>query len=290
MPAWSEKQKHLSPAETARQECLRQELHRCAGQDERRQVLENSICSGQLEVYYQPKHHASTGALVGAEALVRWRHPSLGLLYPQTFFPLLEEYALLSRLDQFVWERVCRDLRKWMDDGVPVIPVSVNTARQDYLEEGVSRLWSEAAQTYNIPLELLHLEVPETIVGDIEDEMAEQLSQCRSSGIQVEIDDFGIGYSSLSRLNAFPVDIIKLDKTFLDSIFREKGMCILRSCISMAKMLNMKIVAEGVETAEQMDLLKQLECDIVQGFYYSQALPKTEFEGYLQRNLCKACC
>ena len=261
---------------------------RAAADTEAKEALSDGISSGQLEVYYQPKHDTVTGRLVGAEALVRWKHPAKGLLCPKHFLPQFEKNDLISQLDQYVWSKVCKDLRAWIDDGVPVIPISVNTAKQDYQSGDFWGRWSKSVEENAIPSELLHIEIAETVVAESEEELLHQLDFCRSRGIQVEIDDFGTGYSSLSRLNAYPIDVIKLDKSFIDNR-TEKCACIIKACINMAKALNMKIIAEGVETDEQMQMLKEMDCDIVQGFYYAEPMTCEEFGSYMQNNLCEAC-
>ena len=237
----------------------------------------------QFQVYYQPKHDVQTGNLVGAEALLRWQHPELGFLSPGEFIPLFERNGFISYADYYALKRTCSNLRKWLDEGISCVPVSVNASRRDFETENYFSVVKTPMEKYNITASLIHIEVTESLFSDRLEEISQILQECRNAGIEIELDDFGTGYSSLTTLATLPLDVVKLDMSFMRNIGDEKKRKVLSASIELAKLLGLKVVSEGVETEEQLAILQKLGCDWIQGYYYSKPLPEKEFEEYLKR-------
>lgn len=244
-------------------------------------TMEQALDEHQFQVYYQPKYDITTGQISGAEALVRWQHPELGLLPPGAFIPLFERNGFISKLDYFVWEETCRNLRKWKDEGRKPIPVSANVSRLDFAAPNLAEQLIALTDNYGVERNLLHLEVTESAYMDEPKRIAETLGQLRKSGFKIEMDDFGSGYSSLNMLSNLPVDVLKLDMRFVqDSTDDPKS--ILGFVISLSKWMELDTIAEGVETQEQVDKLKQLGCNFAQGYYYAKPMPREDFECRLE--------
>jgi EAL domain-containing protein (putative c-di-GMP-specific phosphodiesterase class I) len=244
-------------------------------------IMSTALAERQFVVYYQPQYDHSTGVLVGAEALVRWKHPEKGLISPGIFIPIFEKNGFITKLDLCVFEEVCLFLRKCLDNNLKVVPISSNFSRHDIFQpDFISRL-EGIRQKYDIPSKLLRVEITESAItgsGVQANEIVRKLHNC---GYVVEMDDFGSGYSSLNLLSKVSVDTIKLDKQFLDSTLNatqeETALTIIKYLIRMLKHLGFKVLAEGVETEEQLEMLKRAECDIVQGYYYSKPVPLDVF-------------
>lgn len=241
--------------------------------------------SNQFKVYYQPKHDAETGALIGAEALIRWIHPEYGFMSPADFIPLFERNGFIVESDDYVWKRTCENLRNWMDKGLKVVPISVNASKITFAQNHLLEKLVSASENYTIDPSLLHLEITETLMTKDIDSLVEKLTAIRDYGYKVELDDFGSGYSSLNILSALPMDVVKLDMSFMRQFGDRKRTKVLAACIKLAKELGYETVSEGVETAEQCDLLAILGVDAIQGFYYSKPLPEEEFEQYLTEKI-----
>ena len=240
---------------------------------------ESALEQGQFEVYYQPKHSAQTGQVVGAEALVRWNHPEYGLMSPGEFLPLFEANGFITHVDYYVWETVCRDIATWIDGGHKAIPASVNTSRRDYFYDNSAAYVRRAVENCGVDLSLLHVEVTESAYVDCADELAERVREIQKLGIKIELDDFGSGYSSLGNLARMPLDIIKLDMAFMREFDAQRD--VVQAAINLGHDLGLQVVAEGVETAEQLEALRTMGCDIIQGYYYSPPLCRDDFEAYL---------
>ena len=241
--------------------------------------MQKALQGGQFCVYYQPKISLSDGSLAGAEALVRWKHPELGFLSPGEFIPLFEKNGFISELDSFVWESVCAQLRLWRDKGFPALPVSVNVSRADMYQPDLPERLLALVERYALLPEELHLEVTESAYTESPGQIIATVRRLREQGFIVELDDFGSGYSSLNMLNTMPLDILKLDMKFIQTeMARPRGQGILRFIVGMAKWMNLHVVAEGVETREQVERLREMGCDDAQGYYFSRPLPVTEFE------------
>ena len=239
--------------------------------------FDDAIKFGHIYVCYQPKINHSTGRMIGAEALMRWKHPAYGIQLPPDFIPVLEKNNLIFPADLFVCESVCRLIRKCLDEGIPVVPISVNMSRYDiYNNDYVERIDAIRNQ-YEIPVKYLHIEITESsAIGGLE-LISSVLSKFHELGYKVEMDDFGSGYSSLNILKDLDVDVIKLDMNFLSGDIGGRGGAILNSVVQMTKWLNTPVVAEGVETREQADYMKSIGCDYIQGYLYSKPLMEQEF-------------
>lgn len=246
-----------------------------------KQSMETAVKENQFQVYYQPKHDAKSGRLIGAEALVRWVHPELGFISPGDFIPLFERNGFITEADYYVWKNVCCDLRAWMDAGMNVVPVSVNGSKLDFAAKDYVERLHKPVDAYHVPKQYLHIEVTESLVSENIDELEKLLEKLRTEGFQIEMDDFGKGYSSLNTLGTLPLDVVKLDMSFISQIGNERKLRILAAVISLAKNLKLHTVAEGVETEEQLKVLKELGCDAIQGYYFSKPLPKEQFTEYL---------
>lgn len=246
------------------------------------QRMELALRGGEFQVYYQPKFDLVSETPVGAEALVRWMHPERGTVGPDAFIPLFEQNGFILKLDMYVLEDVCRRLRLWLDQGLTPVPVAVNISKVHVHTAGFVRNVYAIVRRYNIPPYLVELEITETAFFSNTGALLENLSRLGELGFTLSLDDFGSGYSSLNMLKSLPVHVLKIDKGFFDmDEDDERGRKIIRSVIEMAHGLHMKVVAEGVETAEQIAFLRNIQCDLIQGYYYSRPLPVEAFESMI---------
>lgn len=247
--------------------------------------MEEALRLEQYDVYLQPQYNHRTRKIVGAEALVRWKHPQKGMIPPNTFIPILEKNGFISRLDYFVWERVCQLLAHWRDQGLPTVSISVNVSGADIHMPNLCGTLVDLTQKYGVEPRELRLEITETAYMENAERFVTVIGALRSNGFLVEIDDFGKGYSSLNTLKNVPVDVLKLDMGFLHETESSGGRSgvILNSILHMAHWLNLPVIAEGVETLRQADYLASIGCDIVQGYLYSRPLPIPDFESLLTR-------
>ena len=241
--------------------------------------MEAALAEGQFTVYLQPKYSLTGECLAGAEALVRWIHPQFGFMSPGEFIPLFEKNGFISRLDQYVWEQVCALLRDWQDRGLPPMPVSVNISRADVLRMNLAQTLRELIATYGIDPACLHLEITESAYAENSSPIISAVDELRALGFVVEMDDFGSGYSSLNTLSRMRLDILKLDMRFVQSeIAKPAAQSLLGDIVTMAHRLNLSVVAEGIETRDQVLRLQAIGCDYAQGYYFSRPLPIPEFE------------
>ncbi|MBQ9605206.1 MAG: EAL domain-containing protein [Firmicutes bacterium] len=244
------------------------------------EILENfdtALKNGDIFVLYQPKINHKTGRMIGAEALMRWKHPEHGLQFPSDFIPVFEQNDLIYRADLYVFECVCRFQRKCLDGGISAVPVSVNLSRYDIYKKNYIDMIEAVRQKYDIPTKLLHIEITETsAIGGMEF-VTDVLQKLHGCGYIVEMDDFGSGYSSLNVLKDLPVDIIKLDMRFFSGEIGGRGGTIINAVVQMTKWLNTPVVAEGVETLEQADYMKSIGCNYIQGYLYSKPVTEEEF-------------
>ena len=243
--------------------------------------METALNEGRFSVYYQPKHDAKTGEVAGAEALVRWQNPDLGFMRPDEFLPIFEDSGFIVKLDAYVLHTVCADLAAWIDAGGKPIPVSVNTSRKDYYHEGFIDDIASTVSGAGVDPGLIHVEITESACVDQSPAFVERIEAVRALGIKVELDDFGSGYSSLGTLATLPVDIIKLDMAFMRDFDKQRP--VVASIIELAHNLGFTLVAEGVETPDQLEGLRGMDCDLIQGYCYSKPLPKDDFEAYLKQ-------
>lgn len=241
--------------------------------------LPAAIQAGDLYIWYQPQVNYETGEMIGAEALCRWDHDKLGMLYPLDFIDILEESGLIYDLDCFVWDKVCQDLHRWNEQGIRR-SVSVNVSRCDFQEDrDIPGQFLSLIQKYDLTTDQLRAEITETAYVENPALLIDTTIKLRELGFTVEMDDFGSGYSSLHMLKEVPVDRIKLDLHFLtESGDVEKGRTIVGCMVNMVKLLGMKIIAEGVETVQQAEFLKSQGCSDMQGFYFYKPMPVEEFE------------
>ena len=252
-------------------------------------AMEDALEQGQFVVYLQPKYCLDDGSLAGAEALVRWIPPQWGLMPPGEFIPLFEKNGFITRLDRYVWEQACKLLRRWKTMGYPLFEVSVNVSRADIYQADLVDVLQEIVQKYGVDPALLHLEITESAYTENPSQIISTVDQLRSLGFIVEMDDFGSGYSSLNMLSQLKLDVLKLDMKFIQSEMSkppERG--ILRFIVELARPMDLAVVAEGVETWEQMDRLRKIGCDYGQGYYFAKPMPSSDFENLLKEQAEKA--
>lgn len=234
--------------------------------------------------YLQPKCNAETGAIVGAEALVRWNHPEYGLVSPGEFIPLLERESMVTRFDLFIWRSVCEMLSRWDGEGRNLVPVSVNVSMTDIESIDVARVLGDLLDRFSIDARLLQVEITESAIAHNMDVVEEAIRDLHARGIAVLMDDFGSAYSSLNMLKDINVDAIKLDMKFVDlnADNAAKGLKIIESVIDMAYQLRLSIIAEGAQTAEQVSKLRELGCMYIQGYYFYRPLTVEKMEDLLE--------
>ena len=246
-------------------------------------TMEASLAEGQFIVYLQPKYNLNEECMAGAEALVRWIHPEWGFMSPGEFIPLFEKNGFISHLDQYVWEQACMKLRDWKDKGYPLLPVSVNVSRADIYQIDLVDTLAKITGIYNIDPAYLHLEITESAYAENPVQIINTVNQLRKMGFIIEMDDFGSGYSSLNMLNQMKMDILKLDMKFIQNeMVKPADQSILSYVINMSHGMGLSVVAEGVETREQLERLRDIGCDYVQGYYFAKPMPVTEFEELLK--------
>ena len=253
------------------------------------QLLEDfdtAIRENQFTVHYQPKFdiRGPEPVLSSAEALVRWQHPKFGMVSPGVFIPFFEGNGLIRKLDSYVWREAARQVREWKDKLGMSIPVSVNVSRIDLNDPSFQKNMEGIVEGAGIERGEFLLEITESAYTDNSAQIADIVKALRESGFFIEMDDFGTGYSSLNMITDLPLDALKLDMQFVRSAFRgRKDTRHIEAVIGLAKALSLPVIAEGVETAEQMFTLKAMGCDIVQGYYFSKPLPADEFEAYVRK-------
>lgn len=236
--------------------------------------MDKAIAERQIQMYLQPKYSIKQNRIVGAEALVRWVHPSRGMIYPDQFIPIVEENGLIQKIDYYIWEEACWFLGRCKAAGITNCPVSVNMSRCHLCSNSCVQVLTDLIERNGISKQLLELEITETAGGQIR----KKAMQLKEEGFTLLMDDFGSGYSSLNILLETPFDVIKLDKKFMENIVASrKGLLILEQVVAMANKLELGLLAEGVETKEQVDLLRSIGCDQVQGYYYAAPMPPDEF-------------
>lgn len=245
--------------------------------------MEPALAEGQFEIYLQPKYRIIDNGLSGAEALVRWNHPEWGLQPPAQFIPLFERNGFITKLDQFVWDQACAVLRDWDDKGYPLISISVNVSRADIYNADIADILTKTIHKYGLPPSRLHLEITESAYTEDPKQIIDTATHLRELGFVIELDDFGSGYSSLNMLHKMPVDILKLDMKFIQSeTAKPVSQGILRFIMELARWMNLSVVAEGVETEEQLERLRETGCDYVQGYYFAKPLPVKDFEALIK--------
>lgn len=237
--------------------------------------MERALKEDEFVMFLQPKFSISKDVMVGAEALVRWFHDG-EMISPMHFVPIFEQNGFIIKMDQYIWEQACKTIRNWMDQGISPVPISVNVSRCHLKDDNFVQVLNDLIEKYQIPKEYLEIEITET-VEDVA--VSNGINLLKEYGYKLLMDDFGSGYSSLNMLKDTPFDVIKMDRGFLsDFINSERGQKIVQSTIQMTKNIGLDLIAEGVETKEQVLFLKDCGCDVVQGFYYAKPMRLEEFD------------
>ena len=241
--------------------------------------MEKALENHEFQVYLQPKYSTKDEVLSAAEALVRWTHPVLGFISPGKFIPIFEKNGFILQLDDYMLESIAHLQAAWMEQRKKLVPISVNVSRAHFAEDNLAEHICSIVDKYKVPHEFIELELTESAFFDDKAVLLTTVRKLKEYGFKVSMDDFGAGYSSLNSLKELPLDIIKLDAEFFRSVDDvERSNLIVGQTISLAKQLGMEIVAEGIETREQVDFLAKQNCDLIQGFYFSKPLPVAEFE------------
>jgi len=245
-------------------------VHRVTVERELRHALEHE----EFILYYQPKYALTTGSMTGVEALMRWRHPTKGIISPAEFIPVAEESSLILALGEWGLREACQQVKVWQDQGLGGLLMAANLSSKQFQDKELLSFVIEALNENGMKPEALELEITESVLMENPDTASQLLRDIRALGVRIAIDDFGTGYSSLAYLKKFPVNTLKIDQAFITDIVRDANdAAIVASILSMAKNLNLKVVAEGVETRDQLELLRKMGCEEVQGYYFSKPLP-----------------
>lgn len=247
--------------------------------------MDAALKERDFKVYYQPKFdiRGDRPELISAEALVRWHHPSMGVIFPGMFVPLFEENGLITKLDRYVWREAAAQIRGWRDRFGITFPVSVNASRIDMLDADLTDFLLHTVHENDLEPKDLYIEITESAYTKNFEQLIEQVEKLRAAGFRIEMDDFGSGFSSLNMLSSISIDILKLDIGFIRNMFgSEKNLQMLRLMMQIKDSLNVPVIAEGVETEEQLRLLKEIGCDIVQGYYFSKPILPEEFETFIE--------
>lgn len=254
--------------------------------------LSRAIANGELKVYYQPKMKTHSIRIDGAEALVRWQKPDGHFIYPDEFIPLIEQSGQIVELDYFVYREVFKFIAGRMKANKPIVPISVNVSRAHLNKMEILPYVRSLFEEYRIQPSMIEFELTENIYIENTEKALQLIEGLHNLGTKVSMDDFGSGYSSLNLLSRLPIDIIKLDKVFLqdeemDNILKENDKIIISCIIDMAKKLRITSLCEGVETLEQSDYLSEIGCELQQGFYFSRPIPENDFEIFIDRNFSR---
>ena len=248
--------------------------------------MEEALEQGQFQVKLQPKYKAAGGLFTDAEALVRWCHPEWGMQSPAVFIPLFERNGFITKLDQYVWEKVCQLMQQWDKEGLEPVNISINVSRADVYNVNLVDTLLDLVKRYNIAPKRLHLEITESVYTESPEDIIQNVTRLREKGFVVEMDDFGSGYSSLNMLNRMPMDILKLDMQFIRTEMEmPESRRTLRYIIGLAHWLNLSVVAEGVETKEQLEHLRNLGCDYIQGYYLAKPMDPADFEELFRQQI-----
>ena len=248
--------------------------------------MESALKQGEFVVYYQPKYLLKTEKIIGAEALIRWNHPKEGLIPPGVFIPIFERNGFIVQTDFFVYEEVLKMQSRRLKEGKKTVPVSVNVSRTHIGTSDFLPRLMELADRYEVPRELLELELTETALGGKQQNIVDFIRACKHAGFPISIDDFGSGYSSLNLLKEMPVDVLKIDREFLNETDEsQKSSVIVEQVVEMATKIDIRTLCEGVETKEQAAFLKQIGCNMAQGYLYSKPVPEETFEGMLESEI-----
>ena len=250
--------------------------------------MQRALERGEFLIYLQPKYDLAHERIIGAEALVRWRHPQLGFISPSRFVPIFERNGFIYKLDKYIWELACKLLRRELDEGRRALPISINVSRVDLYSPDIVRVIESLVKKYALPPSLLELEITESAYVDNPQHIIDITRELQGKGFVILMDDFGSGYSSLNMLKNLSVDVLKIDMEFLaynESVEqRARGSSILCSVVKMAKWLQLPVIAEGVETREQVEFLRAIDCECVQGYYFSKPVPVAKYEEMVEES------
>ena len=246
------------------------------------QGLRSAVSQNQLELHYQPQVHIKTGKIISAEALIRWNYPNVGMILPSIFIPIAEHTGLINPIGEWVIHEACRQGKIWLDKGYH-LTIAVNVSPNQVKFQNIPLIVSAALKASGYHADKLEIEITESSLMQREEQTVEMLHSLRAKGIRLAIDDFGTGYSSLSYLTRFPIDVLKIDKSFIDNIpYEKESSTIVVAIIEMSKALGFQVLAEGVEQQEQLDFLAEKGCNIYQGYIKSKPIPAKEFEKLLE--------
>lgn len=244
--------------------------------------IHRAIKRNEFVLHYQPQYDLAHNEIVGVEALIRWNHPTRGLLSPYYFIPLAEESGLIVKIGEWVIREACRQNKLWLDMGLTIVPVAVNLSIRQFTHNEMDQQISDILLETGLPAEYLDIEITESMSIDI-NEMNQKLRAISLLGVGISVDDFGTGYSSFHYLKSFPINRLKIDRSFVMDIIEEKSHAeIVSAIIAMAHKLNLQVIAEGVETVEQLEFLKSLKCDEIQGYLKSPPIPGEQFQKLLE--------
>ena len=240
--------------------------------------MSRALANKEFQVYLQPKISTTEEVLAGAEALVRWIHPQEGFIPPNKFIPIFESNGFITKLDDYMLEEVASLQAQWIAQKRKIVPISVNISRAHFTRSDLATHISSIVDKYKVPHNVIELELTESAFFDDKKLLLNTIKQLRESGFSVSMDDFGAGYSSLNSLKEMQIDVLKIDADFFRGAnAEERGMLIVSEVIDLAKKLDMKIVAEGIESREQVDFLTEQECDLIQGYFFAKPMPVAEF-------------
>lgn len=247
--------------------------------------LTRALDEGQLEVYYQPKFDLNTNRFYGAEALIRWNHPVRGILPPSLFIPFAEQSGKIDDIDRYMFRHICMDIARWEKEKKRLLKISVNLSRRSVYDPSILSYFAATIEEYHVNPLLVDIELTESLAAKDTVFISSIIKKIKAMNFSTSIDDFGVGYSSLASLKKIPFDNLKIDKSFIDDIEVDKKARDMVSCvIELGHNMGMKVLAEGVQTEHQVDILRKLKLDDIQGYYYSKPMPSFEYENFLVKN------
>jgi EAL domain-containing protein (putative c-di-GMP-specific phosphodiesterase class I) len=247
--------------------------------------LDRALKKEEFELYFQPKYSLKGKCFYGAESLIRWHHPTRGLLPPSLFIPFAEASGNIMAIDYYVFEHVCRRIAEWKKQGNPLLYISVNLSRKTVYNPGLLDYFRSMIERYQVDPRMIEIELTESIAAKDSIYIADMIKKLREIGFRTSIDDFGVGYSSFSSLKRIPFNTLKIDKTFIDDIeVNERSRAMVKMVIDLGHSLEMEVVAEGVESEKQVRLLQAMKLDNIQGYFYARALSGFDYLRFLEKH------